>query len=231
MRSDVRLRREWKVRVQVDRKQTMKRWIVLLALAVIAMPGVVAAEGQGQARGRATAPGQQKKPAAAEAKPSPGAGPVVVVETAKGTFEFETYPNEAPKSVDHILTLVRRNFYNGLRISRVVRGQLVQFGDPLSRDMSKRDYWGTGGSGKPIGVAEISPKRKHLVGSVALAHPGNPRLADSQLYVMLIPQPKYDKDYTVIGRVIAGMDVVQKLQETDVIRRATIKGQAPAGLR
>jgi cyclophilin family peptidyl-prolyl cis-trans isomerase len=222
---------ELNVRVEVDRRQTMKRLIVALAVAVIAMPGVIGARGQGQARGRATAPGQQKKAApAAEAKPSPGAGPVVVVETVKGTFEFETYPNEAPKSVDHILTLVRRNFYNGLRISRVVRGQLVQVGDPLSRDMSKRDFWGTGGSGKPIGVAEISPKRKHLVGSVALAHPGNPRLADSQLYVMLIPQPKYDKDYTVIGRVIAGMDVVQKLQETDVIRRATIKGQAPGGL-
>ena len=138
---------------------------------------------------------------------------------------FETYPNEAPKSVEHILTLVKRNFYNGQRVHRVVKGQLVQFGDPLTRDMSKRDYWGTGGSGKPIGVAEMSPKRKHLVGSVALAHPGDPRSADSQMYIMLIPQPKYDKDYTVIGRVISGMDVVQKLQETDIIRRATVEAR------
>lgn len=187
------------------------------------MTGLLAAQTQG--RGRATAPGQQTKttPAVVDATPSPGAGPIVVFETVKGTFEMETYPNEAPKSVEHILTLVRRNFYNGLRVHRLVKGQLVQFGDPLTRDMSKRDRWGTGGSGKSIGVAEISPKRKHLVGSVALAHPGDPRLADSQLYVMLIPQPKYDKDYVVIGRVIAGMDVVQKLQETDVIRRASVR--------
>ncbi len=121
---------------------------------------MVAAQTQGQARGRATAPGQQKKttPAVADATPSPGAGPIVVFETVKGTFEMETYPNEAPKSVEHILTLVRRNFYNGLRVHRLVKGQLVQFGDPLSRDMSKRDRWGTGGSGKSIGVAEISPE-------------------------------------------------------------------------
>lgn len=207
----------------------MRRWIVAVAIVVLGLADLVAA--QTPARGRATAPGQQKTPAVADAKPSPGAGPIVVFETVKGSFEMETYPNEAPKSVEHILTLVRRNFYNGLRVHRLVKGQLVQFGDPLSRDMSKRDRWGTGGSGKAIGVAEISPKRKHLVGSVALAHPGDPRFADSQLYVMLIPQPKYDKGYAVIGRVIAGMDVVQKLQETDIIRRATIKGPAPASAR
>ena len=199
--------------------------MIAMAVVLTGAAGMVTAQGQGQGAGRATAPGQQKAaPAAADARPSPGAGQVIVFETVKGTFEIETYPNEAPKSVDHILTLVRRNFYNGLRVHRVVKGQLVQFGDPLTRDMSKRDRWGSGGSGKAIGVAEVNPKRKHLVGSVALAHAGDPRMADSQLYVMLIPQPKYDKNYTVIGRVIAGMDVIQKLQETDVIRRATLKG-------
>ena len=203
----------------------MRRWMIAMAVVLTGAAGMVTAQGQGQGAGRATAPGQQKAtPAAADARPSPGAGQVIVFETVKGTFEIETYPNEAPKSVDHILTLVRRNFYNGLRVHRVVKGQLVQFGDPLTRDMSKRDRWGSGGSGKAIGVAEVNPKRKHLVGSVALAHAGDPRMADSQLYVMLIPQPKYDKNYTVIGRVIAGMDVIQKLQETDVIRRATLKG-------
>ena len=207
----------------------MRQWVAMLAIAVTT--GVMAGatpQGQGAGAGRATAPGQQKKTAASEAadaKPSPGAGPVIVFETVKGSFEMETYPNEAPKSVEHILTLARRNFYNGLRVHRVVKGQLVQFGDPLTRDMSKRAYWGTGGSGKSIGVGEMNPKRKHLVGSVALAHPGDPRLADSQMYIMLIPQPKYDKDYTVIGRVISGMDVVQKLQETDIIRRATVREQ------
>jgi peptidyl-prolyl cis-trans isomerase B (cyclophilin B) len=199
----------------------------IAALAMVMTTGlVVGPTAHGQTQGRATTAGQKPAAPAAEAKPSPGAGPIVIIETAnKGTIEFETYPNEAPKSVDHILTLVRRNFYNGLRVHRVVKGQLVQFGDPLSRDMSKRNYWGTGGSGKPIGASEVSPKRKHMVGSVALAHNGDPRSADSQMYIMLMAQPKYDKDYTVIGRVISGMDVVQKLQETDIIRRVSVKEQ------
>lgn len=195
---------------------------VLVALGMLFTAAGADAAPQARARGGRAA-GRQG--AAAPVKPSPGAGPVIVIETTKGTIEMETYPNEAPKSVAHILDLVRHNFYNGQRFHRVIPGQLVQFGDPQSRDLLKADYWGTGGSGKPIGVAEMSPKRKHLVGSVALAHPGDPREADSQMYIMLAPQPKYDGHYAVIGRVISGMDVVKKIVKGDIIRRVTVKEQ------
>jgi peptidyl-prolyl cis-trans isomerase B (cyclophilin B) len=174
------------------------------------------------------------KPAPAAVITSPGAGPVVVFETAKGTFEMEMYPNEAPKSVEHILTLVKRNFYNGLRVHRMVPGFVVQFGDPQTRDMTKKALWGTRGSGKYIGVAEISPKRPHKLGAVALAHSGDPREGDSQMYICLSGSARYsqiDGDFTVFAQVISGMDVVQKLVETDVIRRATVKGPAPAAAR
>ena len=93
-----------------------------------------------------------------------GAGPIIVFETVKGSFEIETYPNEAPKTVEHILALVKRNFYNGLRIHRFEPGFVVQWGDPQTRDMTKKDLWGTGGSGKTIGVSEVSPKRPHQTG-------------------------------------------------------------------
>jgi cyclophilin family peptidyl-prolyl cis-trans isomerase len=198
------------------------RAVIAAALVAVALDAVSSAQ---TPRGRSTAGARGAAPAA-PAKPSPGAGPLIVFETSKGSFEMETYPNEAPKSVDHILKLVKRNFYNGLRVHRAVPQQLVQFGDPLSRDVSKRAYWGTGGSNSPIGVAEISPKRRHVVGAVAMAHPGDPRAADSQMYIMLMPQPRYDGHYVVIGRVINGMDVVQKLAELDVIRRASVKEPA-----
>lgn len=165
------------------------------------------------------------------AQTSPGAGPIVVLETSKGTIEFETYPNEAPKTVAHILALVKRNFYNGIRVHRVVPNFVVQFGDPQTRDMTKRDRWGNGGSGRSIGVAEISPKRPHKLGAVALAHAGDPRGADSQLYIALNGPARYghmEGDFTVIGQVISGMDVVQKLQVPDVIRRVRVKEPAPA---
>ena len=168
-----------------------------------------------------------QKPAAqtpAQPKKSPGAGPVVLVETVKGSFQFETYPNEAPKSVEHILALVKRNFYNGMRIHRQIPGFIAQFGDPLSRDMSKVDSWGTGGSFNIVGVGEPNPKRTHVLGAVAMAYPGkDPRQADSQMYIMLAPRHSLDGDYTVIGQVIAGMDVVQKLVKGDIIRRVTVK--------
>jgi peptidyl-prolyl cis-trans isomerase B (cyclophilin B) len=160
---------------------------------------------------------------AAQPRRSPGAGPIIVFDTAKGTFEVETYPNEAPKTVEHILALVKRNFYNGLRVHRYEPGFVVQWGDPQTRDMTKRDSWGTGGSGKAIGVSEVSPKRTHQTGAVAVAFAGDPRSADSQVYVVLAPQPQLNSRFTVFGQVISGMDVVSKLRIPDVIKRATVK--------
>jgi cyclophilin family peptidyl-prolyl cis-trans isomerase len=150
-------------------------------------------------------------------------GPIVVFETVKGNIQIEMYPNEAPRTVEHILALVRRNFYNGLRIHRVERGFVVQFGDPQTRDATKRDRWGQQGSGRPVGVAEISPRRTHRLGAVAMAHAGNPARADAQMYITMSPQPALDGKYTVFGQVVAGMDVVNRLAVGDVIRRATVK--------
>jgi cyclophilin family peptidyl-prolyl cis-trans isomerase len=154
--------------------------------------------------------------------------PVVSFVTSKGNFEVELYPNEAPKSVEHILTLVRRNFYNGLRVHRFAPGFVVQFGDPQTRDMTRRDRWGSGGSGRAIGVAEISPKRTHKLGAVALASTGgDPLTADSQVYICVNSDPdRYsymDGKYAVIGQVISGMNVVQQLRELDIIKAATVK--------
>ncbi len=155
--------------------------------------------------------------------PATPAGPVIVVETSRGVFEFETYPAEAPRTVARILELVKSRFYNGMRIHRVVPGFVIQWGDPQTRDMTKKDRWGTGGSGKPIGVAEISKTRTHVIGAVAMAHAGDPAKADSQMYVTLAATPRLNGQYTVFGRVISGLDIVQKTQAEDVIKRMTVK--------
>ena len=163
--------------------------------------------------------------AAAAGKTSPGAGPVIVVETEKGTFEFETYPNEAPKTVAHIVNLVNTKFYNGQRVHRVVPGFVIQMGDPQTRDMTKQAAWGNGGSGTVIGAAEITKTRTHSTkGMVAMAHAGDAAKADSQFYVTLAPQTRLDADYAVFGKVISGMDVVEKIQAPDRIVRVTVRG-------
>lgn len=189
------------------------------------LAGVLAGAVVSSAQTAPAKPAPAKAPAAA-AKPgqtSPGAGPVVVVETEKGTFEFETYPNEAPKTVAHILGLINKRFYNGQRVHRVVPGFVIQMGDPQTRDMTKMEAWGTGSSGTPIGAAEISKTRTHVRGAVAMAHSGDASKADSQFYVTLADAHRLDPDYTVFGKIISGMDVVLKIAQADRIVRVTVR--------
>jgi peptidyl-prolyl cis-trans isomerase B (cyclophilin B) len=186
-------------------------------LMVVVLVGVAAA-GQGK-------PATGGKPPAPPER-TPGAGPVIVVETAKGTFAFETYPDAAPKTVEHVLRLVKRGFYNGQRVHRAVPGFVVQLGDPQTRDMTKREWWGRGdaaGSGRPVGVAEISKKHLHVKGAVAMAHAGNPAGADAQFYVTLAPQPRLNGQYAVFGRVIEGLDVPAQLRVGDLIKRVSVR--------
>ena len=155
---------------------------------------------------------------------SPGAGPIIVLETVKGTIEFETYPEEAPKTVARIVELVKKGFYNGQRFHRAEPNFLVQIGDPVSRDFSRQSWWGRQSSGKPIGAAEITKKRRHVVGAVSMAYPGTDKLqADSQFFIMRRPAPEYDGKYTVFGKVLKGMDVVGKIERGDVLKRAYVK--------
>jgi cyclophilin family peptidyl-prolyl cis-trans isomerase len=162
--------------------------------------------------------------AAAQQK-SPGAGPVIVLETVKGTIEFETYPEEAPKTVARILELVKKNFYNGLRFHRADPNFVIQIGDPVTRDVSRQSWWGRQGSGQPIGVAEITKKRKNGVGAVGMGHSGTAKDADSQFYITRRVAPELDGKYTVFGKVLTGMDVVQKIQKGDVLKRAYVKAE------
>jgi peptidyl-prolyl cis-trans isomerase B (cyclophilin B) len=153
-------------------------------------------------------------------------GPVIVVESSKGTFEFETYPEDAPKTVAHLVALVKQGFYDGQRVHRAIPGFLVQWGDPRSRDPEQEADWGRGpaaSSGTPVGAAEISRKRLHAAGAVAMAHPGVPAQGDSQIYVTLADRPDLDGKYAVFGQVVAGADVPARLERGDVIRRAFVK--------
>ncbi len=152
--------------------------------------------------------------------------PVIVVETSKGTFELETYPSEAPRTVAHVVDLVKRGFYDGQRIHRAIPGFVVQWGDPRSRDVAQESEWGRGrgaSSGTPIGAGELSRKRTHTKGAVAMAHPGNPALADSQMYVTLADRPELNRNYVVFGHLVAGDEVPARLERGDLITKMYVK--------
>ena len=156
-------------------------------------------------------------------QPSAGAGPTIVLETAKGTIEIETYPEEAPKTVEYVLALIKKGFYNGQRFHRAEAGFVIQIGDPATRDMTKQATWGTGNSGTTVGVAEITKKRKNGPGAVGLAHSGSAKDASSQFYVTLRAAPSLDGRFAVFGQVIKGLDVAAKIQKADVLKRAYVK--------
>lgn len=160
------------------------------------------------------------------AQPDRTAGPVIVVETARGTFAIQTFPNDAPRTVAHIVDLVKRGFYDGQRVHRALPGFVVQFGDPQTRDESKRDWWGRGAgasSGTPIGVVELSKRRLNAKGAVGIAHQGNPAAGDSQIYITLDDRPDLDGRYVVFGQVVEGEDLPAQLQVGDLITRVSIR--------
>jgi peptidylprolyl isomerase len=123
--------------------------------------------------------------------------------------------------VERVKTLVRQGFYNGLTFHRVIPDFMAQGGDP------KGD--GTGGSPLPDVKAEFN-SLPHLRGTVAAARSDNPDSANSQFYIMFSPKVALDSKYTVFGRVISGMDAVDKIAvgeppaEPTKIVRATLGG-------
>jgi len=204
----------------------MKRSMLILLMLVVAP--AIATYAQTTAKKPAAAPPAVPKTAAPAAKTTAAVPqPQLIMETSKGTITMVLFPDTAPKSVEHILKLVNSGFYRSQRIHRVVAGQIVQWGDKRSRDMTQREWWGRGtegGSGTPIGVAEISKKHLHTRGAVGLAHMGDPKGADSQIYITTSARPNLDGKYTVIGQVTSGMDVVTKLKVEDEIKNITAKG-------
>lgn len=137
----------------------------------------------------------------------------VKITTPHGVIRYKFYSNDAPKTVARIVELIRAGFYNGLTFHRVLPGFVAQGGDPNGN--------GTGGSGQRL-KAEFN-ERRHVEGTVAMARANDPDSADSQFYITLAPQPHLDRNYTVFGQVVEGMDVVRKLQVGDKMLSVTIE--------
>jgi cyclophilin family peptidyl-prolyl cis-trans isomerase len=116
-----------------------------------------------------------------------------------GTVEIVLRPDLAPHHIERIQTLVRSGFYNGLTFHRVVPGFMAQGGDPTGT--------GEGGSKLPDLKAEFSAV-PFLRGTVGAARTDDPDTANSQFFIMFVPNSSLDGNYTVIGRVVKGMDVV-----------------------
>jgi len=129
-----------------------------------------------------------------------------------GIVVIELFPDKAPKHVEQIKRLVRQGFYDGLTFHRVIDDFVAQGGDP------KGD--GTGGSGKKI-PAEFS-NLPHKRGVLSMARSQDPNSADSQFFIVLKDSPFLDGQYTIFGRVISGMEFVDKIKKGSPSQNGTV---------
>jgi peptidyl-prolyl cis-trans isomerase B (cyclophilin B) len=134
-----------------------------------------------------------------------------VIETTMGTFIIDLTPETAPNQVVYFLKTAQEGGYDRTVFHRVVKYGMVQGGDPLSRDPSKRAAYGTGGL-NAVKAEARAPKMTR--GSVAaVLAPGRPDSAGAQFFIVLADQPSLGGQYTVFGQVADGMDVLQKISE------------------
>ncbi len=130
-----------------------------------------------------------------------------VIETKYGTITLRFFPDVAPVHVKNFLDLARQGFYNGTTFHRVIKGFMIQGGDPLSRDRTKQA--GAGFPGYRI-KAEFN-NRPHKRGTLSMARTNIPDSAGSQFFICVADAPQLNGQYTVFGEVVSGMDVVDKI--------------------
>ena len=132
----------------------------------------------------------------------------LIVETTKGSVTIELRPDLAPKHVERIKELVRQGFYNGVVFHRVIEGFMAQTGDPTGT--------GSGGSGKKL-KAEFN-REPHVRGTVSMARAQSPDSGDSQFFICFGDARFLDGQYTVWGKVVAGMENVDKIKRGEPVK-------------
>jgi cyclophilin family peptidyl-prolyl cis-trans isomerase len=143
---------------------------------------------------------------------SPAFSTQVYLETDRGLIQIELAMHDAPLTVENFVTLARKGYFNGLSVHRVVPDFVMQDGDPR----------GDGEGGPGYTIRDELNELPYLRGTVGMALDPWPDTGGSQYFITHSPQPHLDAKYTVFGRIIAGMDIVDKMQQWDVIRAVRV---------
>ncbi|MEK0450002.1 MAG: hypothetical protein RL088_2270 [Verrucomicrobiota bacterium] len=146
------------------------------------------------------------------AKPAAAADEVAVIKTNQGDMVLEFWPDVAPKHVENFKTLAKKGFYDGTCFHRVIKGFMIQGGDPLTKDDANQARWGTGDPGYKI-KAEFNDK-DHVRGVLSAARSQDPDSAGSQFFICHGNPSFLNKQYTAYGKLIKGDDVLEKIATT-----------------
>jgi len=136
----------------------------------------------------------------------------VTIETTKGTMTVTFYEDVAPKTVENFKKLAGEGFYNGTAFHRIMKGFMIQGGDPLTKDADKQHLWGTGDPGYKID-AEFNSK-PHQKGVLSMARSAHPDSAGSQFFICLGDCAFLDGQYTAFGELESGVEVLEEIGET-----------------
>ena len=137
---------------------------------------------------------------------------VAILTTSAGEMVLEFWPDVAPGHVENFKKLAKSGFYDGTCFHRVIKGFMIQGGDPNTKDDSKQHLWGTGGPGHQI-KAEFNDK-PHVRGVLSMARSNNPDSAGSQFFICHGDPRFLDRQYTAFGKLIKGDDVLEKIATT-----------------
>jgi peptidyl-prolyl cis-trans isomerase B (cyclophilin B) len=139
---------------------------------------------------------------------------VALIKTSQGEMVVEFWPEVAPKTVENFKKLAKSGFYDGTLFHRIIKGFMIQGGDPLTKDPAQESAWGLGDPGYKI-AAEFSEKL-HVRGVLSMARGPSPDSAGSQFFICLAPAPNLDRQYTAFGQLIKGDDVLGRLGDSPV---------------
>lgn len=137
---------------------------------------------------------------------------VAIIKTSQGDMVVKFWPDVAPKTVDNFKKLAKQGFYDGTAFHRIVKGFMIQGGDPLTKDQTQEARWGTGDPGYKV-KAEFNGNA-HVRGVLSMARSQDPNSAGSQFFICLGDARFLDRQYTGFGEVIDGDDVLGNLGET-----------------
>jgi peptidyl-prolyl cis-trans isomerase B (cyclophilin B) len=141
---------------------------------------------------------------------------VAVIKTSEGEMVVQFWTNAAPGTIENFKKLARDGFYDGTIFHRIIKGFMIQGGDPSSKDPAKESSYGEGGPGYKI-KAEFNDF-PHVRGVISMARENDPDSAGSQFFICLGSIPRLDHKYTTFGKLIKGDDVLGKIGDTPVTK-------------
>jgi peptidyl-prolyl cis-trans isomerase B (cyclophilin B) len=150
---------------------------------------------------------------------------VAVIKTSEGDMVVQFWTDAAPNTIENFKKLAHQGFYDGTIFHRIVKGFMIQGGDPNSKDPAKEDSYGQGGPGYNI-KAEFND-HSHERGVISMARGPDPDSAGSQFFVCLAPVHRLDHQYTTFGKLIKGQDVLEKIGDTPVTRNSVGEPSKP----